>query len=63
MDFCPDLADLGAVDSPNRVRHLWAGVGETMRAPDGTESRILIRAPGIQAILPQLAPQTGDVVR
>jgi ureidoacrylate peracid hydrolase len=62
MGFCPDLADLGAVDSPNRVRHLWAGVGEQMRAPDGTPSRILIRDTWNTAILPLLAPQADDVV-
>ncbi|MEZ4617339.1 MAG: cysteine hydrolase [Caldilineaceae bacterium] len=62
MGFCPDLADLGAVDSPNRVRHLFAGVGESMRAPDGTQSRVLIRDTWNTAILPQLAPQSDDVV-
>lgn len=62
MGFCSDLSDLGAVDSPNRVRHLWAGVGETMLAPDGTQSRILIRDTWNTAILPQLAPQADDVV-
>ncbi len=62
MGFCPDLSDLGAGDSPNRVRHLWAGVGETMLAPDGTQSRILIRDTWNTAILPQLAPQADDVV-
>ena len=43
MGYHPDLSDLGAPDSVNRVRHLRMGVGETMRAPDGRESRILIR--------------------
>ncbi len=62
MSFCPDLSDLGAVDSPNRVRHLWAGVGESMRAPDGTQSRILIRDTWNTAILPELEPQVTDVV-
>jgi ureidoacrylate peracid hydrolase len=62
MGFCPDLSDLGAVDSPNRVRHLFAGVGENMHAPDGTESRILIRDTWNTAILPELAPQADDVI-
>ncbi|MEZ4866268.1 MAG: cysteine hydrolase [Caldilineaceae bacterium] len=62
MGFCPDLSDLGAVDSLNRVRHLFAGVGEAIQAPDGTQSRILIRDTWNTAILPQLAPQAGDVV-
>jgi ureidoacrylate peracid hydrolase len=43
MGFRPDLSDLGPADAPNRTRHLRFGVGETIRAPDGTESRILIR--------------------
>jgi ureidoacrylate peracid hydrolase len=38
MGFHPDLSDLGAADSPNRMRHLRLGVGEIVRAPDGTES-------------------------
>ncbi len=62
MGFRPDLSDLGAVDSPNRVRHLRLGVGETMRAPDGTEGRILIRDTWNTAILLELAPQADDLV-
>lgn len=62
MGFCPDLSNLGAVDAPNRVRHLFAGVGESMCAPDGTQSRVLIRDTWNTAILPQLAPQSDDVV-
>src|SRR4051794_17904587 len=36
MGFRPDLSDLGAPDAPNRVRHLRMGVGEKLRAPDGS---------------------------
>jgi ureidoacrylate peracid hydrolase len=43
MGYKPDLSDLGAPNSVNRVRHLWLGVGEKITAPDGKESRILIR--------------------
>src|SRR5262249_33661247 len=43
MGFRPDLSDMGSPDAPNRVRHMAIGVGEIVRAPDGTESRILIR--------------------
>ena len=43
MGFRPDLSDLGASDSANRVRHLEGfKVGQTIRAPDGRESRIPI---------------------
>jgi ureidoacrylate peracid hydrolase len=62
MGFRPDHSDLGASDSPNRVRHLRFGVGETVRAPDGTEGRILIRDTWNTDIVPELKPQTGDTV-
>jgi hypothetical protein len=41
MGFRPDLSDLGDPDSPNHI--FLAGVGETVRAPNGTEGRILVR--------------------
>lgn len=63
MGFRPDLSDLGAPDSPNRVRHLRVfNVGETIRAPDGRESRILIRDTWNTDIVPDLKPQADDVV-
>jgi nicotinamidase-related amidase len=43
MGYKPDLSDLGAPNSVNRVRHLRLDVGEKITAPDGNESRILIR--------------------
>lgn len=62
MAFRPDLSDLGAPDSVNRVRHLQFGVGKTIRAPDRRESRILIRDTWDTDILPELKPQADDVV-
>lgn len=62
MGFRPDLSDLGSPDSPNRVRHLQRGVGKTLRAPDGTESRILIRDTWNTEIVPELKPQGDDIV-
>lgn len=63
MGFRPDLSDLGATDSVNRVRHVEGfRVGQTMRAPDGRESRILIRDNWGTDIVPELAPQPDDVV-
>jgi ureidoacrylate peracid hydrolase len=63
MGFRPDLSDLGAPDSVNRVRHLqFLRVGETIRAPDGRESRILIRDTWDTDIVPELHPQPGDIV-
>jgi ureidoacrylate peracid hydrolase len=44
------------------MQHLQAGVGETLRAPDGTESRILVRDTWNTEIVPELKPQADDVI-
>ena len=62
MGFHPDLSDLGSSDSANRMRHMLMGVGETVRAPNGAESRILIRDTWNTDIVPELKPQADDVV-
>jgi len=62
MGFRPDLSDLGSFDSPNRLRHMRLGVGTTLRAPNGTESRILIRDTWNTDIIPELKPQANDIV-
>ena len=63
MGFRPDLSDLGAPDSVNRVRHLEGfQVGQTILAPDGRESRILIRDNWGTDIVPELKPQADDIV-
>jgi ureidoacrylate peracid hydrolase len=62
MGFRPDLSDLGAPDSVNRVRHLRFGVGSEVAAPDGSKSRILIRGTWNTEILDELKPQSGDEV-
>lgn len=62
MGFRSDLSDLGSEGSPNRMRHLLAGVGKTVHAPNGTESRILIRDTWNTDIVPELKPQTEDIV-
>ena len=62
MGFQPDLSDLGAEDSVNRVRHLRFGVGQSMQAPDGRTGRFLIRDTWKTDIVPGLEPQAGDVV-
>src|SRR5205823_13334331 len=61
MAYRPDLSDLGAADSVNRTRHLKLGVGQTIRAPDGRESRILIRDTWDTEIVNELKPQAGDI--
>ena len=62
MGYRPDLSDAGPPDSPNRLKHLPLRIGETIRAPDGTESRILIRDTWNTDILSELAPQPDDIV-
>ena len=62
MAFKPDLSDAGPADSPSHVRHLRMAVGTTVKAPDGAESRILIRDTWSTDILPALAPVAGDLV-
>jgi ureidoacrylate peracid hydrolase len=62
MAFQPDLSDAGPADAPNWLKHLPMAVGQTVQAPDGTASRILIRDTWNTDILPELAPQEGDIV-
>ncbi|MER9755096.1 cysteine hydrolase [Mesorhizobium sp. M0166] len=63
MGYHSDLSDLGTSDAPNRLRHLQIfGVGEKMTAPDGSESRILIRDNWGTDIVNDLKPEAGDVV-
>jgi ureidoacrylate peracid hydrolase len=62
MGYRADLSDLGAPDSVNRARHLRLGVGRTIRAPDGRESRILIRDTWNTDIVPELTPKPDDVI-
>jgi ureidoacrylate peracid hydrolase len=62
MAYQPDLSDLGAPDSVNRLRHLQLGVGQHVTAPDGSPSRILIRDTWNSAIVDELAPHGDDIV-
>jgi len=62
MGYRPDLSDLGAPDSVNRVRHLRIDVGKNVRAPDGSESRVLVRDTWNTDIVPQLTPQPDDLI-
>jgi ureidoacrylate peracid hydrolase len=62
MGFRPDLSDLGPPGSPNRIKHLPGQVGTTVTAPDGRESRILIRDTWNTDILDELKPEAGDAV-
>jgi len=62
MGFRPDLSDAGPPGSPNRVKHVRIHAGETIQAPDGTQSRILIRDTWNTDIVSELAPEAGDIV-
>lgn len=62
MAFKPDLSDAGPVHSPNLARHLRLGVGESVAAPDGSDSRVLVRDTWNTDIVADLAPAPDDVV-
>ena len=62
MGFRPDLSDLGAEDSPNRLRHLRFGVGQASIAPDGRQGRFLVRDTWNTDIVAELTPMPGDTV-
>jgi ureidoacrylate peracid hydrolase len=60
MGYQPDLSDLGAAETPNRIRH--PSVGMTVAAPDGRASRILIRDTWSTDIVDELSPDASDIV-
>jgi ureidoacrylate peracid hydrolase len=62
MGYRADLSDLGAPDSVNRKRHARLKVGERVRAPDGSESRILVRDTWNTAIVDELRPNEHELV-
>src|SRR5439155_26438372 len=62
MQFEPNLSNAGGPDAPNRLRHLALGVGEAVVAPDGSQSRVLIKDTWNTEILAALAPESGDIV-
>ena len=61
MQFEPDLSNAGRPDAPNFVIHRRLGVGEPVQA-GGRDGRILIKDTWNTEILPELAPQDGDMV-
>lgn len=62
MGFRPDLSDAGPVDSPNYARHQFLGVGSVVLAPDGRQSRVLVRDTWNTDIVSELTPEPTDVV-
>ncbi|MBX4913124.1 cysteine hydrolase family protein [Rhizobium bangladeshense] len=57
-----DLSDAGNDDSAHRIKHRRMNIGRVVTAPDGSESMVLVRDTWNTAIVPELAPQPGDVV-
>ena len=62
MQHTADLANAGGPDSPHWIKHRRLAVGETIAAPDGQTSRILVEDTWNTRILQSLAPQAGDVI-
>ncbi len=62
MGFQPDLSDTGGADSPNWQIHRRLNAGDTVAAPDGSPSRILIRETWNTAIIDELTPESDDIV-
>ncbi len=62
MGFRPDLSDAGPPNSPVWIKHQAMHFGEAVRAPDGTESRILIRDTWNTDIVSELKPESDDIV-
>jgi ureidoacrylate peracid hydrolase len=62
MQFEPDLSDAGAPDAPNFLKHKRLGVGEVVAAPDGRESRTLVKGTWGTEILTELTPEKDDLV-
>ncbi|MER8398570.1 cysteine hydrolase [Mesorhizobium sp. M1348] len=57
-----DLSDAGNEDAPHRIKHKRFNAGQVVTAPDGSESRILVRDTWNTAIVAELSPQPGDAV-
>jgi ureidoacrylate peracid hydrolase len=63
MGFQPDLSDAGPRDSPNYLRHQHLlGLGQSVHAPNGKPSRILIRNTWNTDVVGELMPRPGDIV-
>ncbi len=57
-----DMSDLGEYGSPYTNDLVRVGLGDTVRAPDGSVSRIQIRDTWNTDILDQLKPKANDIV-
>jgi ureidoacrylate peracid hydrolase len=62
MAHTADLADAGPADGPHWLKHGPLGIGQTIAAPDGAETRVLVDGTWSTEILDELAPEPGDHV-
>ena len=62
MEHQPDLSDLGGPSHPQQIKHAFMSVGKRVVAPDGREGRVLVKDTWNTEIVPELAPQPGDVI-
>ncbi len=62
MQHRGDLSDMGGPDAPHRQRHALLRVGETVTAPDGSPTRILIEGQWGTRIIDDLAPEPSDIL-
>jgi ureidoacrylate peracid hydrolase len=63
MGFKQDLSDVGGLEYPTRVKRLKRmHIGDTVIAPDGSISRILVHNTWNTDIIPQLKPQPDDII-
>ena len=63
MGFKPDLSDLGGMEFPARVKRAKrAHIGDTILAPNGEKSRIMVHNTWNTEILSALKPEPGDII-
>jgi ureidoacrylate peracid hydrolase len=61
MGYLPDLSDMGDASSIMRIQNNMTHIGDTVIAPDGSKSRIMVRDSWGTEIVPELKPQADDI--
>ncbi len=62
MEHPADLANAGPEDGPHRIKHRPLRAGEEVLAPDGSQSRILVKGTWSTQILDELEPRPGEAI-